>query len=220
MQHFRMRDINFRFECLSIQDDWATFKLMSFEDDAVPRSRSLYYDILLEAFDHARNGLFKTDDQGAVAVLDEAGYRDKALSSPIAKHMAESHVLRFGYKAPITAQQAAEFHADAEAFNEKYQFDYQFPWQHIVDVGGEGAHCYAEVSPWKLGECIKGALMHVPKLKILERGKLPAPYDYGVWGIVQFQVNHPNLLAHLVPGTVWNSRLWEEDEEHWTTYGY
>ena len=123
-------------------------------------------------------------------------------------------------KVPITAQQAAEFHADAEAFNEKYQFDYQFPWQHIVDVGGEGAHCYAEVSPWKLGECIKGALMHVPKLKILERGKLPAPYDYGVWGIVQFQVNHPNLLAHLVPGTVWNSRLWEEDEEHWTTYGY
>jgi hypothetical protein len=215
-----MRNINFRFECLSIQDDWATFKLMSFEDDEVPQSRSFYFDILLEAFDHARNGLFKTDDEGALAVLDAAGYREKALSSPAAKHLAERHVFRHGYKVPITPEQMAEFFADPDAFNTKYAFGYQYPWQRVVHASREGDSCYAEVSPWKLGECIKGALMEVPKLEILSQAPLSDPYDYGVWAIVRFQVNRVNLLAHLVPGTIWNSDLLEQDEEHWTTYGY
>jgi hypothetical protein len=210
----------FRFECLAVEGDWATFKLMSFNDDRVPRSQSLYYDILLEAFDHAMNGRFKTDDQGAVAVLDEAGYRAKALASPIADHLVESHIFRFGYQIPITAQQLEDWNTDPESFKEKHPFDFRFSWQKIIDADGAGDHCYAQVSPWHLGECIKTGQMVVPKVNILEQGKLAKPYTYGVWGIVQFQASSAVQLAHLVPGTIWNSGLYEEDEEHWTTYGY
>lgn len=207
-----IRNLNYRFTCLAVEGDWAHFHLMSFEDDEVPRELSFYFDILLEAFDHAVQGSFKSDELGAVAVLSEEAYRAKALASPSAETLTLAHKLRYGYRYPITAAELASWQADPDSLQSLYRLP-------VIDAGGSGDDCYAVTGPWKERELIKSAHTRVIRVKLLQRSPLPDPEDYGVQAEVRFQVAHADLLAHLVPGTVWNSDLWPMDEEHWLSMG-
>lgn len=195
----------FRFHCLSVEGNTARFKMLSFEDER-PVNKSFYLELLLEFFDNALNGHFYDDDYGSVGVLSEEDYQAKAESSPVRARLESLYLLRNGGKVPVSAAQLAEWKADSKAYDAKYNVK-------TNGGGGSGKSCFVRTKGDEQGFVVV-AQDEILAVNPIYLGRPNTDDDRGgIWSEVEFQVADADMLAHLVPGTVWGSAMYELNDE-------
>jgi hypothetical protein len=196
----------FRFECLSAEGDVARFKMISFEEEE-PISKSFYLELLLEFYQNAMEGFLYTDNFGNVATLSEEDYLAKSASSPARARIEKLHTLFHGATIPVTAAQYEEWKADSRAYDAKYN----------VKTGGGGRNgeaYYVQTRGDERGFVLAAQqeILKVTPIYLGQEGDLDG--RNGLWSEVEFQVANPDMLAHLVPGTIWDSAMYELNDLH------
>lgn len=191
----------FQFHCLAAQGDTARFKLLSFEDER-PVNKSFYLELLLEFYDYAKNGHFYYDDWGAVGVLSEEEYAAHVAASPVRDRLESLYILRNGDKVGISAAQYAEREADRAAFEAKYGLKTSG-----YGKSGDAHYVYTKGDEQAFVRVAQDEILQVTPIYL---GVPNEDEDRGgIWSEVEFQVADPRMLAHLVPGTVWGSAMYE-----------
>lgn len=191
----------FQIHCLSAQGDTARFKMLSFEEER-PVNKSFYLELLLEFYDYAKQGHFYDDDWGAVGVLSEEAYAAHVAASPVRARLESLYILRNGDKVGITAAQYDEREADRAAFEAQYGLKTSG-----YGKSGDQHYVYTKGDEAAFVRLAQDEILQVTPIYL----GVPNADDEegGIWSEVEFQVADARMLAHLVPGTVWGSAMYE-----------
>jgi hypothetical protein len=181
--------------------------MISFEEEK-PVNKSFYLMLLLELYENAREDYLYSVGSHLVGSLSEQAHLANWDTFPARARLEELHTLLHGRKVPVTPEQLREYRADSRAFDAKYNLK-------TKGGGSRGEACYVQTQ----GD--EHAFVAVAQQEILtvtpyllgEPGELDG--REGLWSDVEFQVANPELLAYAVPGTVWESALYELNDNHY-----
>jgi hypothetical protein len=192
----------YRIECVAVGADTARFRLHNFDGDA-PQSKSFYLQILLDFYDMATMGELPYEDE-ETGSLSEDEYRDKALTSPGRLHLERLLGLMYDREVPLTLEQLATYQADPAAFAAAYHVQIK-----RVSTDAEDAWYYSLSDE---GDFVAAARREILDLTTHYEAQPSLLRADHLCAEVEFQVADADLLAHLVPGTIWGSTMYELDE--------
>lgn len=184
--------------CASVNENKVVFNLKTliFNKVTIETSKAFYLEIVLEFFENELQGFLYTDEFGSVGMINEEEYLAKAKDSPYYTRLMEIHGYIYGKKVSITAQQFEEYKKNSNEFQEKYNVK-------TSSAYGSGATFYyttqGEIDNFK--KCAEEEIVSIKLNSFQENDHLNICE-------VEIRVKNINLLAHLVPGTIWGSAIY------------